>query len=115
MEPSTLFKALSDRTRLRCIALLSRHDELCVCELTEALDLPQPKISHHLAALRRAGLVIDRKEGLWIHYRISPDLPDWAASVIQTTASGIADQEPFAGDGNKLHATNQRATELCAT
>lgn len=115
MEPSTFFKALSDPTRLRCIALLSCHDELCVCELTEALDLPQPKISHHLAALRKAGLVIDRKEGLWIHYRISPDLPDWAASVIQTTAGGIADQEPFTGDGNKLLATNQRATELCTT
>ncbi|PLX62797.1 metalloregulator ArsR/SmtB family transcription factor [Sedimenticola selenatireducens] len=113
MEPSTFFKALSDPTRLRCIALLSRHDSLCVCELTEALDLPQPKISHHLAALRRAGLVIDRKEGLWIHYRISPDLPEWTAGVIQTTADGITDQEPFAGDGNKLLATNQRATELC--
>ncbi len=55
MEPSTLFKALSDPTRLRCITLLSSHDELCVCELTQALDLPQPKVSHHLAALRKAG------------------------------------------------------------
>ena len=115
MEPTLLFKALSDPTRLRCLLLLSKKTELCVCELTQVLSLPQPKISHHLAALRKAGLVSDRKEGLWIHYRINPDLPDWAARVIQTTADGIADQEPFAGDGNKLLATNQRVAELCAS
>lgn len=113
MEPDTLFKALSDPTRLRCIALLSLRDELCVCELTEALDLPQPKVSHHLAALRKAGLVTDRKEGLWIHYRISPDLPDWAGQVIQVTAAGIADREPFAGDSATLHTASSDAVELC--
>ncbi len=59
--------------------------------------------------------MIDRKEGLWIYYRISPDLPDWAAKVIQVTAVGIGDQEPFAGDGNKLLASNQRVAELCAS
>ncbi|WP_275099962.1 metalloregulator ArsR/SmtB family transcription factor [Sedimenticola hydrogenitrophicus] len=115
MDPTQLFKALSDPTRLRCLSLLAESDELCVCELTQALDLPQPKISHHLGALRKAGLVLDRKEGLWIHYRINPGLPTWARDVIGTTAAGIRDQEPFAGDSATLHAATRRAVELCAS
>jgi ArsR family transcriptional regulator len=113
MDPTQLFKALSDPTRLRCLSLLAGSDELCVCELTQVLDLPQPKISHHLAALRRAGLVSDRKEGLWIHYRISGALPGWARDVIRTTAAGIRDQEPFARDRVALNAASNRVVELC--
>ncbi len=81
MDPTQLFKALSDVTRLRCLSLLVANQELCVCELTNALALPQPKVSHHLAALRRAGLVVDRKDGLWIHYQINPDVPRWVLEV----------------------------------
>ena len=64
MNPTQLLKALFDPTRLRCISLLLKEEELCVCELTHALALPQPKVSHHLAALRKAELVNDRKEEL---------------------------------------------------
>ena len=60
MDACQLFKALSDTTRLRCLSLLVNEEELCVCELTHALALPQPKISHHMAALRKAELVSDR-------------------------------------------------------
>jgi ArsR family transcriptional regulator len=102
MNPAQLFKALSDPTRFRCISLLASHEELCVCELTHALAFPQPKISHHLAALRRAGLVNDRKQGLWIYYRINRDLPAWAAEVIHISTQGIADDEPFASDALAL-------------
>jgi len=63
------FKALSDETRLRIIKLLEKG-ELCVCDLVAALDQVQPKISFHLSALKDAGLVRDRKEGKWIHYRL---------------------------------------------
>jgi ArsR family transcriptional regulator len=66
---SRLFKALSDETRLRIVALLS-HGELCVCHLEEALGLSQPKVSRHLAALRSAGVVADRREGTWVYYRL---------------------------------------------
>ena len=66
---SRLFKALADETRLRVVALLS-HGELCVCHLEAALGLSQPNISRHLAVLRAAGIVEDRREGKWIHYRI---------------------------------------------
>jgi len=98
MDPSSLFKALSDTTRLRCLSLLVSHDELCVCELTHALALPQPKVSHHLAALRKTGLVSDRREGLWIYYRLNPRMPQWVVEVIRATAEGNKTEEPFAGD-----------------
>ncbi len=68
-EMVKVFKALSDETRLRIIKLLE-HGELCVCDIVAAFDASQPKVSFHLAALKRAGLVKDRKEGKWMHYRI---------------------------------------------
>jgi len=66
---SRLFKALGDETRLRIVALLS-HGELCVCHLEDALGLSQPKVSRHLATLRGAGLVEDRRDGTWVYYRL---------------------------------------------
>jgi ArsR family transcriptional regulator len=68
---SRLFRALSDETRLRIVALLS-HDELCVCHLEEALRISQPKVSRHLATLRAAGVVEARRHGTWVYYRLSP-------------------------------------------
>ncbi len=102
MDSAQLFKALSDPTRLRCLVLLENYQELCVCELTRALNLPQPKISHHLGSLRKAGLVSDRKMGLWVHYRISESLPDWVMAVLRATATGVAEDEPFLADALTL-------------
>ena len=68
------FKALGDPVRLRLFHLLSRREELCVCHLTQALDLPQSTVSRHLAVLRHAGLVTPRREGKWMHYRLSGEL-----------------------------------------
>ncbi len=65
-----LFKAFADPVRLRLLNLLS-GGEVCVCHLHEALDLPQSTVSRHLAYLRRRGLVVGRKEGLWVHYRLA--------------------------------------------
>lgn len=64
-----IFKALADETRLRIMLLLQEHGELCVCDLTEALGIPQSTVSRHLASLRRAGLVADRRQGVWMYYR----------------------------------------------
>ena len=66
----TLLKTLADRTRLRLLNLMGDH-EICVCFLVEGLQTSQPKISRHLAYLRRSGLVAVRREGLWMHYRIN--------------------------------------------
>ncbi len=65
----TVFKALSDETRLRILKLLE-DGELCVCDIVAAFDTIQPKVSFHLAALKAAGLVKDRREGKWMHYKI---------------------------------------------
>ena len=113
ISPQTLFKALSDPTRLRCIALLMASDELCVCELTQALALPQPKVSHHLAALRHCGLVSDRRDGLWIHYRINPRLPGWINDILAATTHGTQRQEPFEADRMALDAIAQRPGNAC--
>ena len=67
---AALFHALSDEKRLRILSLL-RAGERCVCELTDALDLPQSLLSFHLKTLREAGLVADRREGRWVYYAIS--------------------------------------------
>ena len=69
-ELSSLFKALSDETRLRIIKLLEQG-ELCVCDITAALDMVQPKVSFHLNTLKEAGFIRDRKQGRWIHYRLN--------------------------------------------
>ncbi|WP_406693845.1 metalloregulator ArsR/SmtB family transcription factor [Singulisphaera sp. Ch08] len=68
---SGLFKAFADPVRLRLLNLLSEDREVCVCHLHEALGLPQPTVSRHLAYLRKHGLVVGRKEGLWVHYRLA--------------------------------------------
>jgi ArsR family transcriptional regulator len=68
-ELTNIFKALSDETRLRIIKLLEQG-ELCVCDIVAALDMVQPKVSFHLNALKEAGLIRDRKQGRWIHYRL---------------------------------------------
>ncbi len=65
----TVFKALSDETRLRILKLLE-HGELCVCDIVTALDMIQPNVSFHLGVLKEAGLIKDRRQGKWIHYRI---------------------------------------------
>jgi ArsR family transcriptional regulator len=84
------------------LLLLQQEGELCVCELTYALDAVQPKISRHLASLREAGVVQDRREGLRIYYRPHPQLPSWAQQVLRSTAQGVAAEEQFAADRRTL-------------
>jgi ArsR family transcriptional regulator len=73
-EMTTLFKSLEDETRLRIMNLLLGGSELCVCHMIEVLQLPQSTVSRHLAILKSAGLLKDRRAGVWIHYSIKPDL-----------------------------------------
>lgn len=113
IQPESLFSALANATRLRCLVLLMTHDELCVCELTHATGAAQPNISRHLAQLRESGLVSDRREGLWIHYRINPQLPDWVNKVLQQTAAGVAGTAPFANDLERLNTMPNRPGAAC--
>jgi ArsR family transcriptional regulator len=84
-----LFKALSDDTRLRIVALLA-HGELCVCHLEEALGLSQPKVSRHLAILRSSGVVDHRRDGTWVYYGLAtqddPECEAQLRSLVKTFA-----------------------------
>lgn len=82
LTPLLLFKCLADETRLQLLQLVHAERELCVCELTCALALSQPKVSRHLALLRKADLLVDRRQGQWVYYRINPQLPGWAKDVL---------------------------------
>lgn len=87
LTPTTVFKCLADETRARAMLLIAEEGELCVCELTYALNESQPKISRHLAQLRTCGLLEDRRQGQWVYYRLHPNLPDWVARIIELTLS----------------------------
>lgn len=108
-----LFKALADQTRLRCLMLMADQGELCVCELTHALAVIQPMISRHLAQLREAGIVADRRQGQWVYYRLHPELPPWVKKVITATAKGVAEAKPFAKDRAALHGMPNRPGAKC--
>ena len=113
MTPELLFKALSDATRLRILALLAAEDELCVCDLTRALGLSQPMISRHLASLREAGIVSDRRAGVWVHYRLHPELPAWADNALRATFDGLARKPPYQDDRKTLRARALRGSARC--
>ena len=113
MDPTALFAALGQPSRLRCMLLLVRHGELCVCELTHALDLSQPYVSRHLALLRDEALVVARRAGQWIYYRLHPDLPPWAGELLATTAHGVLDEAEFAADEARLAAMPNRPGAAC--
>lgn len=92
MQPTDFFKYLADETRLRCLMLIQQESELCVCELMEALDVSQPKISRHLAQLRQCGLLLDRRDGKWVYYRLNNEIPVWMHKVL---AEAVAHHETY--------------------
>jgi ArsR family transcriptional regulator len=112
-ETDTFFKMLADSTRLRCLMLMQSEGELCVCELTHALNLSQPKISRHLAHLREAGVLVARRNGTWMNYRINPDLQGWLLGILQATLDGIRHTEPFISDRKMLDNMANRPGLVC--
>lgn len=116
MEPLSLFKCLADETRLKTLLLIQQQGELCVCELTAALQTSQPKVSRHLAQLRECGLLSTRRAGQWVYYRISETLPGWALQVLTVTAQdNPAFTEPCCQRLNDMGDRPQRDRKLCGT
>lgn len=113
MHADQFFKALGDPTRLRMLVLLSCAGELCVCELTHALGEIQPKISRHLAQLREHGVVLDRRQGQWIYYRLNTDMPAWASEVLATTSGHVITRAPFNEDLQALMDMPDRPGSAC--
>ncbi len=114
MQLETFTKALADQTRLRILMLLTGKEELCVCELTQALELAQPKISRHLAILRESGLLLDRKSGLWVYYRLHPELTLWVLDVLASLQLGSTGQELFDADARRLGSA-EKQNPLCTS
>jgi len=108
------FQALADATRLRCLMLMVAEDEVCVCEMAHALGEIQPKISRHLAALRTAGFILDRREAQWMYYRLHPDLPVWMRETLLTCQQALAEQLPFCADRAALADMPNRPQRRCA-
>lgn len=112
LTPVTLFKALADETRLRIALLVTREQELCVCELTCALDLSQPKISRHLAQLRSAEILADRRQGQWVYYRLHPQLPEWARNLLHGTLA--ANLHWLKSDAARLQDMGERPARVAS-
>ena len=96
-----LFKALADRTRLRLLNLMGQN-EICVCFFVEVLGTSQPKISRHLAYLRRAGVVAARRDGKWMHYRIVMPDDTHAARVFAEVRAWLAEEKEMRQDRTRL-------------
>jgi ArsR family transcriptional regulator len=106
-DKELFFMALADRTRLRLLNLMG-DDEVCVCFFVEILGSPQPKISRHLAYLRRAGLVSPRREGKWMHYRIVAPSDKRAARV-------FADVRTWLAEDREMQRDRQRLIKVCGS
>ena len=110
--PSRIFKCLADDTRLRISLLVLREGELCVCELTAALQESQPKISRHLAQLRTCGILEDRRQGQWVYYRLHPHLPDWVHDMLATILA--ANRNWLSPDAQRLEGMRKRPERATA-
>jgi ArsR family transcriptional regulator len=97
----TVFKALADQTRLRILGLLGAG-EVCVCEIHESLRIPQPTASRHLAYLKRAGLVADRRDGLWVHYRLARPRDAVLRTVLESTMHSLTHLPTTTRDRQRL-------------
>ena len=107
------FKALSDETRLEIMALLLENEELCVCDFVGALGLTQSKASRHLRYLYNAGLVRDRREGLWMHYRLSPELTAEQKAVVEALGRALGPKRRRRLDQSLKEWLERRSAEKC--
>lgn len=96
-----LFRALADPTRLRLVHLMAER-EICVCYFVEVIDAPQPKISRHLAYLRRAGIGSARREGKWMHYKLVVPSDAHAAAILKTTLDSLKQDKELQRDLQNL-------------
>ena len=96
-------KALADPTRVRILGLLA-GGPVCVCHIHDALGIPQPTASRHLASLRRAGLVDSRRDGLWVHYRVANIEDEAIRTLVQTVTHCVGHADTIARDRKRLEA-----------
>ncbi len=114
LDPIQFFKSLTDEVRLRCLMLIQYEGELCVCEMMAALEEIQPKVSRHLALMKKSGLLVDRRQGQWMYYRVNPELPRWAKTVIsEATENNVAFIESSLRRLESMGERPERQRESC--
>ena len=114
LDPIQFFKSLTDEVRLRCLMLIQYEGELCVCEMMAALEEIQPKVSRHLALMKKSGLLVDRRQGQWMYYRVNPELPSWAKTVIsEATENNVAFIESSLRRLESMGERPERQRESC--
>lgn len=106
-----LFKSLSEETRLRILVLLQEHGELCICDLMAALDLPQSTVSRHVAYLKNAGWLQDRRGGVWMYYSLTAGLGRQPADLLLLVRTVCATLPDVAQD--RLRLQEYRAEKNC--
>ncbi|NQV70405.1 MAG: metalloregulator ArsR/SmtB family transcription factor [Pseudohongiella sp.] len=112
IEKTKVFSALSNEVRLRCVYLLATNEEICVCELVEALQINQPSASKALASLKGTGLVRDRRDANWIYYQLRSDLPSWLNEVINAVVDDLAGEKICKADERRFRRLATRPREL---
>jgi ArsR family transcriptional regulator len=99
-----LFKSLSDETRLRLLVLLQGGNEYCVCDLMNALDMPQSTVSRHLAYLKRNGWLQDRRGGVWMYYSLKKDMDAFLQAQFVLLINQLANNPVYKADRQRLEA-----------
>lgn len=112
MEADRIFRAFADETRLRILHLLA-GGELCVCDLVAVLRAPQPKVSRHLAYLKRAGLVADRRSGAWRNYSLAAPKTRVEKTLLDCVTDCFEDIPSLAADARRLAAYRSTAARRC--
>jgi len=113
IDPADVFAALSNPVRLRCLFLIATADDVCVCEVEQALHIAQPAASKALNSLKAVGIVTARREANWSYYTLAADMPGWMSEIVARTVEALASQEPYRADRNRLARLDLRPT-ACA-
>jgi ArsR family transcriptional regulator, arsenate/arsenite/antimonite-responsive transcriptional repressor len=107
------FKVLADETRLRCLALIFENEEICVCEIMHALELPQSKISRHLSIIKLNNVISQRREGQWVLYSKEATLSDFKTQIIKMTIQELSKTSTFRQDKKRLSTMKNRPVLSC--
>lgn len=114
VDIDSVFRAFADRTRLRIMHLLLGVEELCVCDLVDVLDLPQAKVSRHLAYLRKAELVMTRRDGQWMYYRMAGARGAFHQKLLECLGCCFSEVPELREDQKRLLAGgHSSSTECC--
>jgi ArsR family transcriptional regulator len=105
-----VFAALANETRLRCLHLIARNGEVCVCEVVEALGINQPSASKALNTLKVAGLLTDRRDANWNYYSLSTSMPQWTADIVAASIQGLTDSKAYIADQKRFRRLDMRTS-----